>query len=58
MRDLFRNFSTVTAEAVGPFRAVIASAMIVLVCAITGPVFGYSDTWQRVMNTTSPTIIF
>lgn len=32
--------------------------MVVLVWAITGPVFGYSDTWQLVMNATSSIIAF
>ncbi len=30
----------------------------VLVCAITGPMFGYSETWQMVINTGTTIITF
>ncbi len=31
---------------------------VVLIWAVTGPIFHYSDTWQLVMNTTSSVVTF
>jgi low affinity Fe/Cu permease len=40
-----------------PFAFVIAVA-VVLVWAVTGPLFGWSDTWQLVINTGTTIITF
>ncbi len=44
----------VTAQPLTFFLAII----VVLVWAITGPIFGYSDTWQLVINTGTTIITF
>jgi low affinity Fe/Cu permease len=38
--------------------AVIGSVLIVLVWAATGPIFGFSDTWQLVINTGTTILTF
>jgi low affinity Fe/Cu permease len=38
--------------------AVIGSVLIVAVWALTGPVFGFSDTWQLVINTGTTILTF
>ena len=38
--------------------AVIGSVLIVVVWALTGPVFGFSDTWQLVINTGTTILTF
>jgi low affinity Fe/Cu permease len=38
--------------------AVIGSILIVAVWALTGPVFGFSDTWQLVINTGTTILTF
>ena len=38
--------------------AFIAAVAVVLVWALTGPVFGFSDTWQLVINTGTTIITF
>ncbi|MBK1656794.1 low affinity iron permease family protein [Paracraurococcus ruber] len=38
--------------------AFVAAATVVLVWAATGPVFGFSDTWQLVINTGTTIITF
>jgi low affinity Fe/Cu permease len=38
--------------------AVIGSVLIVVVWAITGPLFGFSDTWQLVINTGTTILTF
>lgn len=58
MRRLFNNIATAIATAVGqPFAFVLAS-LVVIVWAVTGPMFHYSDTWQLVINTGTTIVTF
>lgn len=58
MREVFRIFANRTAEWVGtPWAFALALALIV-VWAASGPAFGYSDTWQLVVNTTTTIVTF
>ncbi len=58
MKELFRKFAQTTSAAVGSSWAFILAVLIILVWAITGPMFGYSDTWQLVINTGTTIITF
>ena len=58
MKELFRKFAQTTSAAVGSSWAFIFAVLIILVWAITGPMFGYSDTWQLVINTGTTIITF
>ena len=58
MNELFRRFSRATSELVGCSWAFILAAAIIVVWALTGPAFGYSDTWQLVINTGTTIITF
>ena len=49
--EAFRKFARGTAWALGSSPAFFLAVVIVLVWALTGPVFAYSDTWQLVINT-------
>jgi low affinity Fe/Cu permease len=54
----FKNFAKWTAHVTGhPFAFVIAVAVIVI-WAVTGPLFGFSDTWQLVINTGTTIVTF
>jgi low affinity Fe/Cu permease len=58
MRKLFNLVATKTSMAAGqPLTFVIALA-IIIVWAITGPMFGYSDTWQLIINTGTTIVTF
>jgi len=58
VKEFFRTFAKHTAAAIGsPYAFVIAFALI-LVWASLGPVFGFSDTWQLVINTSTTIITF
>lgn len=58
MHEAFRKFARLTSDAVGsPFVFVIA-LVIILVWAFAGPTFGYSDTWQLVINTGTTIVTF
>jgi low affinity Fe/Cu permease len=47
----FSRFAKATAHATGHPIAFMVAVLVVLTWAITGPVFGFSDTWQLVINT-------
>jgi low affinity Fe/Cu permease len=57
-RGIFRRFSHRVALAVGAPSAFVIALVLVLVWAITGPMFGYSDTWQLTINTATTIITF
>ena len=58
MRDIFRKFAQAASHAVGSPWAFIIAALIIVVWATSGPLFGYSDTWQLVINTGTTIITF
>ena len=54
----FTAFAQHTAHLVGRPGTFILAAAIIAVCALTGPLFGYSDTWQLVINTGTTIVTF
>jgi low affinity Fe/Cu permease len=58
LNEFFRKFSSVTSEIVGSSWSFIAAVLIIIIWAGTGPAFGYSDTWQLVINTGTTIITF
>ena len=54
----FNRFSTAVTRITGKAYAFIAAIAIVIVWAITGPVFNFSDTWQLVINTGTTIVTF
>ena len=58
MNELFRKFAHKAAGIVGsPWSFIIALA-IIIVWALTGPIFHFSDTWQLVINTGTTIVTF
>jgi low affinity Fe/Cu permease len=58
MNDFFRRFAHRTSETVGSAWAFIAAVIVIIAWAVTGPMFGFSDTWQLVINTGTTIITF
>lgn len=54
----FSRFSHAAAHATGTPAAFLIAALTILVWAITGPLFHYSDTWQLVINTGTTIVTF
>jgi low affinity Fe/Cu permease len=54
----FSRFSHAAAHATGTPAAFLIAALTILVWAVTGPLFGYSDTWQLVINTGTTIVTF
>jgi low affinity Fe/Cu permease len=58
MRDAFRAFATRTSEWVGTPAAFVLGVGLIVLWALTGPLFGFSDTWQLVVNTATTIVTF
>ncbi len=54
----FERLSQAVTDWSGRTETVVASVALVLVWAITGPYFRYSDTWQLVINTLTNLVTF
>jgi low affinity Fe/Cu permease len=57
-RSWFTRFAKRTASLTGRPAAFLGAALIIVVWAITGPLFGFSDTWQLVINTGTTVVTF
>lgn len=55
---IFERFSSTVAQATGSQWAFIIALAAIIVWALTGPIFGFSDTWQLVINTGTTIITF
>ena len=51
--SIFRRFAAATSSAAGKPFTFLASVLVVLVWAGTGPMFHFGNTWQLVINTVS-----
>jgi len=58
MKDSFHRFAHRTADVVGSPTSFITGLAVIVIWAITGPVFQYSDTWQLVINTGTTIVTF
>ena len=55
---IFGDIANRTSQAAGRALAFVVAALVVLVWAITGPLFQFSDTWQLVINTGTTIVTF
>ncbi len=58
MNEFFRRFAHRTSEIVGSPWSFIIAVGIIIVWAVTGPIFHFSDTWQLVINTGTTIVTF
>jgi low affinity Fe/Cu permease len=56
--SLFTGFAKWTSRATGRPTAFVVAVLVILVWAVTGPLFGFSDTWQLVINTGTTIVTF
>lgn len=54
----FTHFAKWASRATGKPGAFIVAALIIVVWALTGPIFDFSDTWQLVINTGTTIVTF
>ena len=58
MRNAFRIFARSSSSILGSAWAFIVAILIIVVWAITGPMFHFSDTWQLIINTGTTIVTF
>lgn len=58
MEKFFRKFAQKTSKVMGTPWAFIIATVIIIIWAITGPLFDFSDTWQLVINTSTTIVTF
>jgi low affinity Fe/Cu permease len=54
----FRRFAQAVSTAAGRPWTFIAAVALIIVWGVSGPIFGFSDTWQLVINTTTTIVTF
>lgn len=58
MRESFRKFAAWATEASGSPAFFVISVIGVVIWALTGPLFGFSDTWQLIVNTPTTVLTY
>jgi low affinity Fe/Cu permease len=58
MDRLFTVIATRISFAVGQPLAFSAALLVIILWGVTGPIFGYSDTWQLIINTATTIVTF
>jgi low affinity Fe/Cu permease len=58
MADAFRKFANRVSGAAGSPWAFLAAVALIAGWAASGPLFGFSETWQLVINTTTTIVTF
>lgn len=56
--SLFTRFARWSSHAAGSPYAFVGAVAVVLVWGVSGPLFGFSDTWQLVINTGTTIVTF
>jgi low affinity Fe/Cu permease len=57
-KSLFNRFAKWAARATGHPIAFLLAVAVIVVWIVSGPLFGYSDTWQLVINTGTTIVTF
>jgi low affinity Fe/Cu permease len=58
LNKAFTHFANKASEVAGSSWAFLVAVLAILVWAITGPLFGFSDTWQLIINTLTTLVTF
>jgi low affinity Fe/Cu permease len=58
MSELFSRFSHIVSHLSGRPATFVIAVLLVVGWAVTGPLFGFSETWQLVINTATTIITF
>ncbi len=58
LTKLFGDLANRTSQAAGRASTFMLAAAVIVVWAVSGPIFGYSDTWQLVINTGTTIVTF
>lgn len=56
--NFFERFASKATQVTGSSGAFLTALAVIIIWVVTGPVFGYSDTWQLVINTGTTIVTF
>src|SRR5260221_13326448 len=56
--EVFRKFSHRCAEVLGSAGTFVLAMCVIVAWGLTGPIFGYSDAWQLIINTGTTIVTF
>jgi len=56
--DIFSRFTSAVSIVLGHAWVFVTALVLLLVWGISGPVFGFSDTWQLIINTSTTIVTF
>lgn len=57
-RDRFTGLANAAARGAGRAHTFALAVLVIVVWAVTGPIFGFSDTWQLIINTGTTIVTF
>src|SRR4051812_4752035 len=58
IQDGFSSFAQTTSRITGRPGTFLLAVLVVVIWGVTGPLFGFSDTWQLVINTGTTIVTF
>ena len=58
MNEAFSRIATLSSQWLGKPISFVVSALLIIVWAVSGPFFRYSDTWQLIVNTATTVLTF
>lgn len=58
LSSFFNQFSAKATKITGGVYAFVVAIIVLIIWAVTGPVFKFSDTWQLVINTSTSVVTF
>jgi len=58
MNKWFAKFATSASDVLGRAWVFLVALLVIVVWAVTGPIFGFSETWQLVINTGTTIVTF
>jgi len=58
MSEMFRKFARKISEVLGRAEVFLGAVVLIVMWAVLGPIYHYSDTWQLVINTATTIVTF
>jgi low affinity Fe/Cu permease len=56
--DIFTRFTSATSKVLGHAWIFAAALLVLVLWALSGPLLGFSDTWQLIINTSTTIVTF
>jgi low affinity Fe/Cu permease len=57
-QDFFSRFTTAVSMALGRPPVFVVALLVLIIWGLSGPIMGFSDTWQLIINTSTTIVTF